>query len=305
MFNESVKLDYIQYNPNNNLNFERVMTNYFNRAEESELRYGKDLGSFTSAEIMGMYKSFCTPSLSMLVVINNQFLNYANWYLKKVNRGDNQNHYREMRDDILLRCVFRTPYSSNILTRDELMSLIKDFANPYEQFLYLALFEGVKGEQMSDFFDLRVSDFDSKKKTLQLPGREIEIVPELIHYAEESADEYIIYNINGEPTRRGRFLEEDDRIIKCSKSVGFETDKEERTRIVYRMMRKTKRYDFVPRVLSITSLMESGRVDWITQRLNGSVEDTIRNNKTELENKYGVIPSIPKWLLKYESYCKR
>jgi len=307
MFNALTKKDYIELNPNNNINFDKVMTNYFNRAEETEIRFEKDLSQFTSSEIIAMYKSFCTASLEMLIVINNQFLNYTNWYMKNIENRDNQNHYREMRTSILLNCVSYAGFNSNILTKEHLMSLIRDFANPYEQFLYLALFEGIKGEQMSDFFNLKVSDFIKSKKMLQLSNRVISVSSELIHYAEQASDEYQMYNINGEPVSRGKLLETDDRIIKCPKEVGFETDNSERTRIIYRIMRKSKRYDFVPKTLSITSLIESGRINLIKeyiQKTGMSAEQILRDYKTEIENKYGSIPSIPKWLMKYEKYCK-
>lgn len=308
MYNESIKKRYIDLNPNNNLHFHRVMTNYFDRAEDSEKRYGKDLSQFTSAEIMGMYKSFCTPSLSMLVVINNQFQNYTSWYMKEIANKDNQNHYREMRDEILMQCISLTSYNRNIVSRKQLLELIKNFQNPYEQFLYLGLFEGIRGEQMSDFFELRISDFDKKKKTVRLPNREIPISNELIHYAEESSDTYQMYNIDGEPVTRGKLHEEDDRIIKCPKSVGFETSHYERTQLLYRIMRKTKRYDFVPKSLSITMLLESGRIELVKRKMKeqnqDSVEATIRSNWELIELIYGRIVSIPKWLLKYEMYSK-
>lgn len=307
MFNALAKQDYIELNPNNNLNFDKVMTNYFNRAEETELRFEKDLSQFTTPEIIAMYKSFCTPSLDMLIVINNQFLNYTNWYMKHIENIDNQNHYREMRSDILINCVSYAGFNSNILSREVLLALIKDFTNPYEQFLYLAIFEGVKGEQMSDFFNLKVSDFILDKKMLQLSNRVISVSSKLIHYAQQASDEYQMYNIYGEPVSRGKLLEADDRIIKCSKEVGFETDISERTRVIYRIMRKSKRYDFVPKTISITSLIESGRIDWIRGQMKKyeiSAEQVLRDHKAEMENKYGSVPSIPKWLMKYEKYCQ-
>lgn len=307
MFNEKVKQRYINYNPNSNHRFDKVMTNYFKRAETMETMLSKDLAQFTSGEILAMYKSFATPSFNMLVVINNQFLNYTNWYMKEVGTKDNQNHYKEIRDDILMGCVSYAAQKSTIITREKLLEMIEGFMNPYEQFLYLALFEGIKGEQMSDFYDLRMKDFPDQY-TVRLPGRTLDISKELYYYAEDSAEEYVIYNIMGDPTRRGRFLEEDDRIIKCSASSGFESEKSERAAIVYRMLRKTKRYDFVPTALSATSLIESGRVNMIKELMDGidmDIEQFIRMNREQIEYRYGHIPSLPKWLIKYGDFCKR
>ena len=307
MYNPKVKKEYIKYNPNNNHQFEKIMTNYFDRAEETEKRLKKDLAQFTSAEIMAMYKEMLTPSFSMLVVINNQFLNYTSWYMREVENIDNQNHYMEMRDDILSQCVSYAAAQENILTREALLDMIKNFANPYEQFLYLALFEGIKGEQMSDFFDLSMKDFNRKTYYVSLPNRKLFISHELYNYAEQSSDEYVIYNIMGEATRRGRFLEADKRIIKCSASSGFETDKKDRAIIIYRMIRKTKRYDFVPRTLSTTSLIESGRIEYIKELMryykSDDVEIIIRTYRKDIEERYEHIPSIPKWLLKYGKFC--
>lgn len=308
MFNASVKQDYINLNPNNNVNFDKVMPNYFDRAEATEKRFKKDLGQFTVSEIIAMYKSFCTPSLDMLVVINNQFVNYTNWYMNNIENVDNQNHYREMRPDILLTCVSYAASTSSILSRTQLLDIIKNFANPYEQFMYLALFEGIRGEQMSDFYNLRIADFNKKEMMVQLQGRKIPVSAELIRYAEEATNEYQIYNISGDPVRRGKLLDADDRIIKCPDEVGFETCDEDRIRLLYRIMRKIKRYDFVPRTISSTSLIESGRVNWISENIKEkeiSAEQVLRDYKAEMEIRFGPIPSIPKWLLKYEDYCKR
>lgn len=307
MYNAEIKQRYIDHNPNNNHQFNKIMTNYFDRAEETEKRLKKDLALFTSAEIQAMYKELLTPSFNMLVVINNQFLNYTKWYMREVGTIDNQNHYMEMYDDVLMRCVSYAAQKSTIITRAKLLEIIADFKNPYEQFLYLALFEGLKGEQMSDFYDLRMKDFPDQY-TVRLPGRTLDISKELYYYAEDSAEEYVIYNIMGDPTRRGRFLEEDDRIIKCSASSGFESEKNERAAIVYRMLRKTKRYDFVPTALSATSLIESGRVNMIKELMDGidmDVGQFIRMNREQIEYRYGHIPSLPKWLIKYGDFCKR
>lgn len=309
MYNVKVKKDYIKYNPNNNHNFEQVMANYFDRAEMMEKRLKKDLALFTSAEIIQMYKGFVTPSFSMLVVINNQFLNYTTWYLREVENIDNQNHYMEMRDDILMNCVSFSAQKSNVLSRENVLEITKQFANPYESFLFLALFEGIKGEMMSDYYDLSMKDFDKDNLTVNLPNRKLTISRELYYYAEAASTEYVIYNIYGEPTKRGRLLEEDKRIIKCSASVGFESDSKERVQIVYRMLRKIKRYDFVPASISATALIESGRINMICEymhKLNtDNAENVLRQNKKEIEERYGMIPSVPKWLLRYESFCKR
>ena len=308
MFNAGIKQDYILLNPNNNVNFDKVMLNYFNRVEDTEKRFGKDLGAFTASEIIAMYKSLCTPSLDMLNVINNQFLNYTNWYMANVENKDHQNHYREMTTDILLNCVSYAGFNSNILTRNELLGIIREFANPYEQFLYLALFEGIKGEQFSDFYNLRISDFNRRQKVLQLSDRTIPVSSELIHYAEEATTEYQMYNINGEPVRRGKLLASDDRILKCPDEVGMESNTLERVRLIYRIIRKSKRYDFVPRTISITSLMESGRINWvkgIMKERELTAEQVLRGCKEEMENIYGPVVSVPKWLKMYEEFCKR
>ncbi len=308
MFNAETKQDYIVLNPNNNVHFERVMHNYFDRVEDTEKRFGKDLGAFTVSEIIAMYKSLCTPSLDMLNVINNQFLNYTNWYMRNVENKDNQNHYREISTDVLLSCISYAGFNSNILTRDELLAIIRDFANPYEQFLYLALFEGIKGEQFSDFDDLKLTDFNKKQKVVQLSNRTVPVSSELIHYAEDAATEYQMYNINGEPVRRGKLLATDDRIIKCPDEVGMETERSDRIRLIYRIIRKTKRYDFVPTTISITSLIESGRINWVRERMKEkemSAEEVLRGCKEEMENIYGVVVSIPKWLKMYEEFCNR
>ena len=308
MYNEKVKQQYIDFNPNNNHQFEKIMSNYFGKAEETEKRLKKDLAQFTSAEIIGMYKGFVTPSFNMLVIINNQFQNYTNWYIRNIDNGDNQNHYLEMRDDILMNCVSYTAQQKSVISRDRLLSMIKEFKNPYESFLYLGLFEGLGGEKMSDFYNLSMKDFNGKKYLVKLPSRTLAISKELYHYAEASADEYVIYNIMGEPTHRGRFLADDNRIIKCSAGTGFETESSERAAIVYRMLRKIKRYDSVPESLNSTCLIESGRIDMLCRLMKEKgfedPEKLLRADREEIETRYGRIPSVPKWMLKYGSFCK-
>lgn len=310
MYNADIKQRYIDHNPNNNHQFEKVMTNYFNRAEETEKRLKKDLALFTSGEIQAMYVEFLTPSFNMLVVINNQFLNYTKWYMKEIGTKDNQNHYQEMYDDVLMRCVSYAAQKSTYLSKNNVLDMISQFQNPYEAFFVLALFEGIKGEQLSDFFDLSMENFDKKTGTVTLPNnRVLTVSPELYHYAEQSSDEYVIYNIMGDPTNRGRFLEADKRIIKCSASSGFESEKRDRASIFYRTLRKIKRYDFVPHNISITSIAESGRVNMVKEIMSKenleTAEQVFKEYRSDIEYRYGHIPSLPKWLIKYGDFCKR
>lgn len=304
MFNTEVKLNYIKYNPNNNHNFESVMNNYFSKAEVMEKMYGKDLATFTSAEILAMYKSFLTPSLNFLIIINNQFVRYTDWYMAKIENIDNQNHYVEIRNDMLIDCIMLSSNHSSILSRDELSNIVKALYNPYEQFTCFAYFEGFKS---SDLYELKMTDFDVDKRIVELPGRTLSVSKELIHYAEQSSEEYETYTIFGEPTGgNGGFLPEDDRIIKTSARCAYTTSEFERSRIVYRIIQKLKRYDFVPRAMSATTLAESGRIELIRNLMKEhnieSPEEILRQFKEDYVTRYGRISSIPKWLLNYESF---
>ena len=265
MYNAEIKKQYIEFNPNNNNQFD------------------------------------------MLIVVNNQFLNYASWYHKRIGNKDNQNHYAEIRNDMLIKCVSYSAQKNKIITREDILELANTLINPYESFIFLALFEGLT---LSDFEYLKFDNFNTKTKKVALLGRTLKISPELIHYAEDAADEYQIYNLEGKVVTRKKFVKGDDRIIKCAETTGFEIkdSKEERARIAYRSLQKLKKRKVVPSSISITSIIESGRICMIkelmkTHKIN-DVEQVLRTFTREISERYGHIPSVTTWLLKYESFCK-
>lgn len=166
----------------------------FQQIAELEDRLGKDACDFTSAEILGYYKSLCTTSINYLVVINSQLKLYAAWCQQNNMLIDYQNHYAELDVDVLRGCLNVGLQQEIIITREELLHIIEALENPSDKFLCLAVFEGILGPTKEELRHIRIEDFENGEVTLYgrdgKSTRRLTVSDELIGLAKESASTY-------------------------------------------------------------------------------------------------------------------
>lgn len=304
MYNEGRKLEYLKETKYINPQLKKLLTTVFNKTETKETEIGKDIGEWTSSEIIEYYKLLFSASLNTLNSRHSYLKNYAEWCLRNNLLPDNQNHWMEINQDILQTCVHVGKQEQAMLTRKEMEDIIADLLNPRDQCLIYALFEGVEGKQFSELTELNMRQV--KGNTLKLATRTIPVSDKLISLMQQSTDEYTYYAY-GESGRELKYHLDDDNVFKMTSNSKEISQVRKRQRLYTNLMRIR---DFVGNpMINATSLEESGRLDmvqnYMSYDVNLTFEDTLHKYTIEIENKYGRIYSMKKYLLTYAEYFRK
>lgn len=292
--NEELKQRYIQETSN------KFVEPYFAKAKSYEDKLGKDLAEFSVREITDFYKLMCSPSVDFINNINCQFRLYAAWCQAQNMLSDNQNHYNEIDYKVAMSCVNLGLLKDKIITREKLLGLLLKLAeNPVDQFIPLAIFEGICGDQCKDLLALRKADVEKGKVTIK-ENQDIIMSDELVKYGRRAANEYTYYNNASLGKRREFALDpSDDRIIKKVITHGGQ-DEEVHYSTIQKKLRKMQDILGVAG-FTVKALKESGRLHLITETMkqyNCNMEEAIMKNK-DIEGIYGEIQSYKAYVYKY------
>lgn len=177
----------------------------FASVESLEESLSKDLADFLKEEIIDMLRGFGSGSVESLRVKTSILRQYTNYYMSKNMSRDGINHYDEITTVELDECVNKVVKNNKYISREELLDLLKDFANPCDSYFMLAIYEGIGayGEKMSEL--MLTSKSGIKEHSIELyGGRIIEVSDELIKLAIESSEmevyDNLIENINHKTT---------------------------------------------------------------------------------------------------------
>lgn len=298
MYNKEYKQEYLE-TIRNKTNLYNVET-YFKKAGTYESNLGKDLYDFSINEILDYYKSLCTPSLDLLMVINNQFKMYTAKALNDSVIKDSQNHYDEITNTLLRNCINLGLAEAKVLDRKDLLFILESDAveNPNEKFLALAFFEGISGTNLCEFFDLTIKNFDIEKKEVHLSsGRILSVSDDLIKWAIISSETYKYSNGNSAIENKN-FKLDDNRIVKS-----FCNNIKESPRGYYRsLLRRMNELQSKTNCwgLGYGALRESGRLQMmrdISKEKNISYHKALYDK--DLIYRYGKVGSRTRYLLKY------
>lgn len=275
------------------------------KAEPYESALGKDLSEWNASEIIDFYKSLCTPSLDFLKNINSVYKAFTNWCLKENLLKDNINHYDEITNEILLKCVNKDMADQRIITRERLLEEIKKFENPREQFLCLACFEGLAGHELEEIINVKLSDFQNGM-IVNLKHRDpIPYSKELYKYAMEAANTYIFVQLD----TAGRYREfemrgDSDTIVKkiISNNVS-DNDEPIKVQMIYRIFKEIQKSTNIPAFTS-KALKESGRIhrikELVKQHEGWTVMDAIKD--PSVSHIYGRLLSYKEYVMKYNEF---
>lgn len=305
MYNAELKEQYLTESEYRNLTLRYSMTSRFNKIEKTEERLGKDLSNFTVNEIIDYYKSLCFTSFETINMLNSQFKIYTNYCLNRHLVVDNQNHYCEINNDIILSCVNIGLINEKIVTRKDLLHIMSQLYNPSEKFLVLALFEGICGKNMCELLDLKYEDFHDGKVYL-CTGRELEVSDELVNLAKLSSEtyEYVAYNNSGKE-KEYSFDKSDPNILKKLYNCSSEDDIRKRQRLYNKIIRM--RSYLGANCISNLALNESGRIHKVIElcaQENIPFKECLMKHK-ELDYIYGRVYSYSTYMLKYGEIIER
>lgn len=289
--------------------YRQSMTACFKNTAAKEYEKDKDICLFTVEELKDFYLSLKTASFLRLTVIDSQLKRYAAWSVEKEIIDLEDNKIKNITQEDLLQCV--VIQKDNIISREKLIEEISILPNIGEQFLCLALFEGIAGKEYCELVNLKKGDFESKdgKWIAHLIDRDLEITEELVLMGLKAADTEKMYLYTKDLSFVESYYkndgEEKTRVIKNPPQTFKSSAKTDSIRIKGKLTR-INAYLENP-AITRSNLLESGRIDLVKRLMKADGETDLRNtlrkyNKTEIMERYGYIQNMQRWAEQYGKY---
>lgn len=298
-YNHETKDRYLSERENTYRKIRDICKVFFNITKKYEEELGKDCSNFTTTEILNMYSSCATRSWEQLLNFNSQLKIYTGWCIRESLVDDHQNHYEELDKRDMYSCLNIGLKETMIVTRKELEKQIEDFPNVSDQFLALAFFEGFGGPQYKDFYQLSLEQF--KGNVVDLGYRQITVSDKLIEKAEEAAETYVKYNHEG-PLKLG-YRKEDPYILKDTCNAFTDSDTKNARKILRKISSIEQEYG---KAYGYVGLRNSGRIDMLKRLMkednSTDVRKTYDKHKAEMENRYGKLQRIYRWIEEYQKF---
>lgn len=304
LYNKELKLEYIKEKNQEAVLPSNYLENQFFKVSEMEKELDKDISNFTVYEIIEYFKLLNLTSLESLKVMTSEFSMYTQWCLQKSLVADNQNHFLEMSNDILMGCINKAVLSMKIISRETILSWVNQLPNPKDQFVLLGLFEGLKGKDFCELAKLKPEDIDDNIAHL-CTGRDIEISDKLIEIIDDCIKEDQYYSITGNGTKITK-LADNGYIIKDYPNARMDVSEFQIGRKIYNGVTRTLNYFDVLKYMSANSIAEAGKIHMIKERaseLNISNKEYIYSDYiSEVEKKFNskIVRSL--FWKKYEDY---
>lgn len=194
MFNSDLKTEFIKSREKEAIIDPNFLKRIFKRSEHLEIQEGKDLYLFSVGEIIDFYKLLETRSINVLININTQLSFYTSWCMSRNLVSSGINNFQEITIDMLNLCVNKLALEEGIMSEDKIYKIINMMRNAREKFSLQMIYETGKSKNLSNIFEVKISDFDPNKKIAKLPdGRKVAITERLYYIAKE-ADSELDYN---------------------------------------------------------------------------------------------------------------
>lgn len=264
MYNEEIKKRYIAEKERTTSMPDKYLKRQFDRTEEYELRLGKDLSSFIKQEILDMYKTFNFEAVETVNVINSHFSLYTQWCLQQNLVPDCQDHFLEIKANDLISCINMAVLKKSIVSLETLRGWLRKLPNPSDQFIMLALFEGIGGQNFCELSNLKMSDFNGNTVNL-CTGRTLTVSDELVKLARES-DNTLIYKGVGSKIDKEVPFKDENLIIKNYPNCQDGADEYYQGRRIYRRLLRNFTMLEVDRWMRPNALAESGKIHYINLR---------------------------------------
>lgn len=304
MYNEERKLQYIRKKREVSLP-QNYLESCFQRTAKFEEKYEKDLAEWTLKEIISYFKYYDSKSLNVLTVLTSTFFGYTNWCIAEGLVPDGQNHFAEVTQEILGTCLNYADLDECIIRRTELVNMLPQLLNEVDKFFILALFEGIKGDYLTEITHFKTSCISGNRVKL-CTGRDVEISQQLKEYAYSAAKETVYYVYSDDITRAEEMIGDEDSVFKVSGRMKIVNDMN-CDRSLTNRYQKIQNYLGLPKALTMKKMYDSGQVDMVRSLMkeNGmTAEEVLKNSvlKSRIEKQYCRIKSVPSFLIKYGRY---
>lgn len=301
MYNKEQKLRYFDDRKTKiQIETQQVVVPYFEAIAPYEEKYGKDCSNFTVTEIAEFYSMLMTHSLSRLITMNSQFSVYTSWCMLQNTVVDNQNHFAEMSPETLMKYVNTGFRDSLFITREQLLKTFNEIPNVSDCFLSLAIFEGLGGQKYSDFYNLKLENFDGN--IVSVNKRKLEVSDKLVELAEESSETYVKYSSEG-VLKKG-YKATDDGVIKRGVNAGLPSISANQRTIFMRLYNLEEEFG---KAFGYNALRNSGRISLLNKLIkeDGSknARETYEKHRKEIEYRYGKLGTrVVYWLQENAQY---
>lgn len=302
MYNTELKQRYIDKREKEVVLPNGYLQLWFSRIAVFENENNKDVSNFSYYEILDMYKTFNLNSVEMLQVLNSILSSYTQWCLQQNLVVDSQNHFLEFKKNIFEECVNTIIIQKKVVSRKQVLEWVNEMKNPVDGFIFLALFEGIRGKLYNELLALKISDFYDGKAKL-CTGREIEISNELYNIALETNESLEYYG-----DKKVITLSNDGYIIKNFPNVQNLTSETAASQRIKGRIQRNADFLGVGAYVSGNVIRESGKIDYINRKSKEkglSSKEYLEQFKGEVENQFGCrIPSVTVYCDKYKEYLE-
>lgn len=290
MYNENTKKRYIEEKTEQTIINKYFLPNLFKKSEQFEENLNKDVCNFTKVEIADMLKLMGFSSLESVRVIVSGYSLYTDWCMAHGLVEDAQNHFREFDSNSLTDLLNANLRQLKITDRQQIMEWLSQLYNPSDKFLILAIFEGIKGKDFNELYNLTIDDIDINNHTINVVGKgKMKVSKELCNIALESYETNEFYPMAGEMKRQGTFIPS-DKIIKDYPNVKVDADDFRKGRRLYARILRCMRYLGIDSYFDSNTLINSGIVDMVkreSERLGITNAEYVDNHLDDINKRYG------------------
>ena len=309
MYNEHIKMSYIEEKTNSSTVNKYQLPAMFERCEMFEEQLGKDVSNFTLREAENMFRTLRFKTYDSIRLEAQYLSDYTEWCIAHGYVPDGQNHFAisEFTKEMLMSCVSRVYQQNRIVDRKTILEWCDLSLNVSDKALMLGLFEGIKGKNYCEFVHMKRGDVDLAERVVRVVGRDepVHISEELARFLLHSAevDEYIPYTGFG----KGIEYEESDLVFKNFKNTDDSISELMKGRRIQRKLNKVLSHIGVDEFITANAIYTSGII-WMAkkegERLGISAGDVMRTkeHRERINRQFNCNVNVGNLFIKYGEF---
>ena len=302
-YNEEIKRRYVKERESTLAVSANYIDVQFRKLSEFEYEFNKDLSNWTVYEIVEVYKILNVSSFESLLCLNSTLSLYTQFCLENSLVKDNQNHYLECTNEVIIGCINKAIFNKKIVDRETILKWVEELPNPKDQFILLGLFEFGKSKDFKDIVYAKISDVNGNK--LKLSDRTVKISDKLQTIIRDCISEDNYYSITGN-AKKIVPLTDHGYIVKSYPNQNMSLSDFQKGRNIYISCQRIFDYVGAGEWMSPNAISESGKLHMIKERSkekNISMVDYIYSDSIkEIENQFGCTITKSVYVRKYQEY---
>lgn len=283
IYNDLQKEEFIIASELRNNTARFVLSRIFELSSVLEEEKQKDICDFSVSDITAFYSSIGTGSIGRLRNYNSQLRMYTDYCIDNNLSTTNTNHFIEISDDILLKCLVNIEYGNvnlNLISRNELISFLDEKVKNFrDRAIFLGIFEGLGNKELYGLRSATMNDIDKHLFSVKNKHNEVEkkviISEKLLYYIEESysSTEYYTEGFDFPTTK----FKPSPYIFKSVVNANGDYMSYNTFNFVASKIKEYQYKDTNAWFVTHKCLKESGRFDYIVRNFKGNDENELKN----------------------------